>query len=927
MALFDATYFGMPPAEAAFVDPQQRFLLECSVEALEHAGYPSEQQAGRVGVFVGKGTPRYMVDHVLPSADAVRTFGTFTILNGHDKDHAATYVSYKLNLTGPSVSINTSCSTSLVAVHNACQSLHAGECEVALAGGVSFMSTLPCEGYHYHEGHITSPDGYCRAFSDDARGVVFGSGAGIVVLKPLEAALRDGDTIHAVIKGSAINNDGARKVGYTAPSLHGQARAIADAQRKAGVTPDMVGLIEAHGTGTNLGDPVEVGALRQVFGGARADGSTVALGSIKSNIGHLDVAAGVTGLIKAVQALKHAELPPTLHAETPNRKIEFADTPFQVNTALRPWETAGRKRVAGVSSFGVGGTNAHVVLEEAPARIDTAAAGAPALLVLSAKSPAALDGAARKLAQHLTTRRPALADAAFTLQQGRLAHRFRRYVVAESVEHAVAQLSLGIADAPTPAREHEAASVAFLFPGQGAQRHGSGAALYKDSAAFRAAFDQCAELALTFGIGDLRTILWGDGSAALEQTEITQPLMFTLEYALAQHWMALGIRPAALLGHSLGEYVAACLAGVFTLEEALSLVVVRGQLIATLEPGAMLAVSASEEELRPLLARHGCDLAAVNGPLQCVAAGTFSAIDRLREELAQAAVPAQPLQTSHAFHSAMMDSIVETFTACVGATERNAPSIPFVSCVTGDWITAEQAASPEYWGRHLRQTVRFADAVRRLDPDQVDAVLEVGPGRTLSALAVKCGLPPARCIPILAHDAGEAQAMLHAVGRLWSLGAAPDWNTVAQGGRRVPLPTYAWDHQRHWIEYQGRPVPVGTARSGASEQPAAEASAGQPAMNPTEARLAAIWREFLGVERIGVHENFFDLGGDSLTATRVYARIRAEFGVELPRAKLFDLATIKRLYLFIATSKDIDAIEHLSEEELTEFQALIASDA
>ncbi|HZX28247.1 MAG TPA: amino acid adenylation domain-containing protein, partial [Telluria sp.] len=871
MALFDAAYFGMPPVEAAFIDPQQRFLLECAVEALEDAGYPSEQQAGRVGVFVGKGTPRYMVDHVLPNADAVRTFGTFTIMNGHDKDHAATYVSYKLNLTGPSVSVNTSCSTSLVAVHNACQSLREGECEIALAGGVSFMSTLECEGYLYQDGHITSPDGHCRAFSDDARGVVFGSGAGLVVLKPLAAALRDGDTIHAVIKGSAINNDGARKVGYTAPSLHGQARAIAEAQRRAGIAPEAVGLIEAHGTGTNLGDPVEVGALRQVFGGARADGSTVALGSVKSNIGHLDVAAGITGLIKAVQAVKHGQLPPTLHAEVPNRKIDFADTPFQVNSALRPWQTAGQPRIAGVSSFGVGGTNAHVVLQEAPAQEHAHGEEGPALLVLSAKSPSALDAAGRRLAQHLDQRSPALRDVAFTLQQGRIAHRFRRHIVAVNVDHAVAQLSLAAAGAPAEARENEAASVAFLFPGQGAQRHGSSAALYRDSAPFRTAFDQCAELALTFGAGDLRAVLYGDAGALIDQTEITQPLLFALEYALARHWMALGIRPAAMLGHSLGEYVAACLAGVFTLEEALSLVVVRGQLIATLERGAMLAVSATEAELAPLLARHGCDLAAVNGPMQCVAAGSFAAIERLRAELAQAAIPAQQLHTSHAFHSAMMDSIVETFTACVAATERQAPAIPFVSCVTGDWISAEQAASPEYWGRHLRATVRFGDAVRLLNPAQFDAVLEVGPGRTLCALAAKCGLPPARCIPSLAHEGGEAQAILHAAGRLWALGAAPDWKAMSGGGRRIPLPTYAWDHKRHWIEYQGRPAPVPAVRQAEADAGAEAPAPAAAGMNPTEARLAAIWREFLGVEQIGVHDNFFDLGGDSLTATRVYA--------------------------------------------------------
>lgn len=950
LELFDAPFFGFTPREAEIMDPQQRFLLECAVEALESAGYPGERHAGRIGVFVGKGTSRYFLEHVLTRPEIVRTLGLMPVLNLNEKDYAATLVSYKLDLRGPSVNVNTACSTSLVAVHSACQSLLNEECEVALAGGASFVSTLERSGYLYQEGHITSPDGFCRAFSDDAAGCVFGNGVALVVLKPLAAALRDRDTVHAVIKGSAINNDGSLKVGYSAPSVQGQAEVIAAAQARAGVSPGSIQLLEAHGTGTNLGDPIELGALRQVFGGPRADGSRCALGSVKTNIGHLDSAAGATGLIKVVEALKHRQLPPTLHVSVPNRKFDFADSPFHLNTEPAEWPADAGPRRAGVSSFGVGGTNAHVVVEEAPAAVAEALrrrGEGPHLFPLSAKSRVSLRRMAAALADELG-RRPGLhpEDVAFTLQVGRNAHRHRTFVVCDGLADARLQLAEPDLLPPGAAGDGQTPAVAFLLPGQGVQRRGAARELYRAQPAFRRALDRCAEIVRDYTERDLRDWLRGEGEGAdldIDQTAITQPLLFAVEYALARFWESLGVHPAALLGHSLGELVAACLAGVFTLEEALSLVVVRGQLLQSLEPGRMLAVSCGEAQLRGLLEGSGCGLAAVNGPHQCVVAGPGAAVEALERRLAAAEVPSRGLRTSHAFHSPMVEPILDTWEECVAAVRRERPAIPFLSNVTGTWITDEQAVSPAYWARHLRETVRFADGARELLGLAGCALLEVGPGQTLSALMKRAGAPAERVVATLGPDSGpeeEMRTVLGAVGRLWLQGVEIDWAGLHEEREpgRVPLPPYAFERRRYWLERRGlerlgRGAPTEQDAAPWPDAPATEeplepaetrhgrpevGTAYEPPGNEVEARIVEIWRGFLGIAEVGIRDDFFALGGDSLLAARVFAQIKRELGVELPVTKMFELATVRRIALFIATSSDPAAVDELSEEELND---------
>jgi amino acid adenylation domain-containing protein len=953
MDLFDASFFGFTPREAEIMDPQQRFLLECAVEALETSGYASEAHAGRIGVFVGKGTSRYFLEHVLPHPEIIQTLGLMQVLNVNEKDFAATLVSYKLSLTGPSLNINTACSTSLVAVHSACQSLLDGECEIALAGGVSFVSTLKQSGYMYHEGLIASPDGLCRAFSDDANGCVFGNGVGLVVLKPLASALRDRDTIHAVIKGSAINNDGSMKVGYSAPSLHGQAEVIARAQARAGVSPDTIQLVEAHGTGTNLGDPIEFGALRKVFGGARADGSRCALGSLKTNIGHLDSAAGIAGLIKVVEALKHKQVPPTLHVSVPNRKIDFADSPFYLNTEPVEWKSDSRPRRAGVSSFGVGGTNAHVVVEEAPALAERPATGGTQLLPLAAKSPRDLRQAMQELADELG-RRPdlSLEDVAFTLQVGRNGYSYRTYLVCATLADARKELGEGSRLPIVGQNDGQTTSVAFLFPGQGAQQRDSTRELYETQPAFRSALDECAEIVRLYTDKDIRVWLYGQHDASLDihQTAITQPLLFSVEYALARFWGSLGVRPAAMLGHSLGEYAAACIAGVFSLEEVLSLIIVRGQLLQSLEPGRMLAVSCGEAHLRDLLEGSACSLAAVNGSLQCVVSGPGSEVEAMQRRLEAAEISCRVLRTSHAFHSSMVEPILETFEECVAAVKRNRPVIPFISNISGSWITEEQATSPSYWARHLRETVRFGDGARKLLDLGSFVLLEVGPGHGLSTLVKRgAGASPARAVPTFGFDGsqhGERHAVLDAVGKLWLQGVDIDWARLHEGRQpgRVPLPSYAFERKRYWIEKRGGlgriPAPAAEDMGKEPEVKAAAvgeqvdaASYARPTLrteyaapnNEIEAKIVEIWQSYLGIENIGIRDNFFELGGDSLLAARAYAQIKRELDVELPMEKMFELATIRRISLFIATSSDPEAVDALSEEELNDLLAVMES--
>ncbi|HST78329.1 MAG TPA: amino acid adenylation domain-containing protein, partial [Verrucomicrobiae bacterium] len=800
--LFDAAFFGLNPAEGTAMDPQQRLLLECAWEAMESAGYVPRGQ--RIGVFAGAGESHYR-DLLRSDALLARTLGDLQLTIATGKDHIAPRLSYLLDLRGPSVPVNTACSTSLVAVHIACQSLVNGECEMALAGGVSLA---PRSGYLFEENSILSPDGHCRAFDAEAGGTVPGSGAGLVLLKPLDAAVADGDYIHAVIKGSAINNDGTVKVGYTAPSVEGQRRVIADALSRAGVDPHQISYIETHGTGTSLGDPIEIEALRQALADSGAAGSFekfCAIGSVKTNIGHCDSAAGIAGLIKAVLCLKNRTLVPSLHFEKPNPQLDLENSPFYVNTQTSPWEAD--HRFAGVSSFGIGGTNAHVILEEAPAATSLPSSRPWQLLTLSVRSEAALESRKKELIETFSSNpQMLLADAAFTLNAGRETFAVRQSFVCSSNEEAIAALTnKKERHSHTNAREH---SVVFLFPGQGKAYADLGDDLYSNEVVFRDTVDHCSQILLPLIGTDIRQLMFtraGKVDSQIYRPLFWQPALFVIDLALAQLWMSWGIRPAAMIGHSLGEYVAATIAGVLSVEDALKLVVERAFGTEKLEPGAMLAVPASEAQILPYI-KDRVALAAVNGPELCVLAGPVDEIDALQREIPS--LNPIRLEASHAFHSVLVDPIMEPLARAAAKVELRAPRIPYLSNVTGAWMSEADASDPNYWARHLRSTVRFEDSVKAALTLENAVLLEIGPGKVLTDL-VRRTHPQATAMSSLGSDpAGKALAQ--SLGKLWCEGLKLDWKSYYSGEtrQRIPLPTYPFERQRYWVDAATTASPI-----------------------------------------------------------------------------------------------------------------------
>jgi acyl transferase domain-containing protein/acyl carrier protein len=817
---FDAGLFDYSPREAEIMDPQHRVFLECAWEALESAGCDPRTFTGRIGVFAGSTLNTYMIYNVMANRRAFAATGMYQTLLASDKDFLATRVAYKLNLRGPAVTVQTACSTSLTAVHLASQSLLNGECDIALAGGVSVTVPLR-DGYTYEKGGILSADGHCRPFDAAAGGTVASNGAGIVVLRKLDDARAAGNVVDAVILGSAINNDGSLKAGYTAPSVDGQAEVIAEALAVSDVDASTIGYVETHGTGTKLGDPIEVAALTKAYREHTGETGFCGIGSVKSNIGHTDAAAGVTALIKAALVLKHGEIPPSLHVETPNPELSLDTSPFYVCDELRPWPRRdGTPRRVGVSSFGIGGTNAHAVLEEAPEPApSTASARSEQLLVLSGRTTAALTANAARLADHLEANPDTdLADVAFTLATGRGALDVRGSVTAADPAAAVTALR-GIAGRSTVDGK---ARVAFLFPGQGAQYVQMARGLYAGEPAFTAAFDRCADLFAEHDV-DLRSLVFGDDADAerLAQTQYTQPALFAVEYALAQLWTAWGVRPAAMAGHSIGELVAACVAGVFALSDAVRLVAARGRLVAAMPTGSMLSVVLPEAELAGWLTDE-LSLAAVNSTGLCVVSGPAAAIDALAARLSDAGVACRALHTSHAFHSASMAGAVDPFVDVVRSVTLNPPRIPFVSNVTGTWITDEQATDPAYWGRHLREPVRFADAAALLLDDPATVMIEVGPGQTLGTFVRQHArwTDDRAAVASLRHpkeQVADGAYLRRALGAAWSAGVAVDWPAYFAGEERalVRLPGYAFQRQRYWVDPDDRAAgqPVNAPRT------------------------------------------------------------------------------------------------------------------
>jgi amino acid adenylation domain-containing protein len=965
--LFDAGFFGFSPREAEAMDPQQRIFLECAWEALEQAGYDSARTPGMTGVYAASGTNEYLFFHLLPGLADLRNVLQLSI--GNEKDFLATRVSYELDLRGPSLNVQTGCSSGLVAVHLACQALLAWQCDLALAGGVS-LQVPRVPGYLYQPSGILSPDGHCRSFSAEAQGTVPASGAGVVVLKRLADAVADGDTLRAVIKGSALNNDGGGKLGFTAPGIEGQARVIDLAHAAAAVDPRSITYVEGHGSATPLGDPIEVTALTRAFRAGTQDRQFCALGSVKSNIGHTDTAAGLAGLIKTVLALEHGEIPPTVGFDRPNPQIDLAESPFWVNRELIRWVSdeaerplsERRPRRAGVSSFGIGGTNVHVVLEEAP---ETEASGPDRrwdLLVLSACSEAALEAATDRLAAALprgpwkrsdrldrsdrsdgSDRGAAgegrLSDAAWTLQAGRRRFAHRRVLVCLGGDVEAAARALRERDPRRLLEGFDEAGdrpVAFLFPGLGDHYPGMAAGLYRDEPVFRCEIDRAAEVLEPLLGADVRSLIFSAApriagsdlrpmlhrtdplaGSPLARTAIAQPALFALELALARLWMSWGLRPAALLGYSLGEYVAACVAGVLSDEEALRVVAERARLIEELPAGAMLAVALPEEETAPLLGA-GLSVAAVNGPALTVVSGLLEEVERLARTLADRGVAARSLPTMHAFHSRALEPIAGAVRALLAGVRLRAPEIPYVSNATGTWITAEEATDPDAWVAQMLRPVRFGAGLAALWQDPARALLEVGPGQGLGSLALQHPAATAGGIVVSSlrgawEDQPDGAVLLGALGKLWIAGCRVDWAGFHAGARRrrVPLPTYPFERQRYWVgaEPAAPPAPVASAPASRHARPALRTPYVEPATE-LERAVAGLWERLLGIGGIGVHDNFFELGGHSLLGTALVNLAREVLGVDLPLQALFQTPTVAGMTAAVAAARGADAAGH-----------------
>jgi phthiocerol/phenolphthiocerol synthesis type-I polyketide synthase E len=883
---FDAELFGIAPREAQVTDPQQRLFLECAHEALENAGYTQQTAPGPIGVFAGTGANTYLIHNVLGHSDLVANLGPMATLVGNEKDHVATRTAYRLGLHGPAIAIGTSCSTSLVAVHMAVESLLRREADMMLAGGASIR--LPQRsGYLYSPHDIFSPDGHCRAFASDAQGTVPGNGVAVVVLKRLGDAVRDRDTIYAVIKGSAINNDGNRKVGYTAPSVAGQTAVIRAAHAAAGTSPAHTQYVETHGTGTELGDGIEIDALTQAFQNGAQNPGSCALGTLKPNIGHVDSAAGVAGLIKVSLALWHGQLPPAINCAEVAPDLKLDDGPFYINRTLRPWPATEGTPLAAVSAFGVGGTNAHVVLGAAPSVEDNRPdRAAPIVVPVSAHTSNALVELTDRLTNHLRTN-PGIdiRNVAHTLRHGRKAREYRSAaVVTDGTQLRSAT------DFSLPRRSARSASLGFMFTGQGNQHLGMAAGLYREFPVFAAAVDECATNFLAAMGTDIRQLLCDvpaeprQDAAALDGMSLAQPAIFTIEYAMAKLLLSLGLRPKAFVGHSLGEYAATCVAGAMSLSDAAALVAARGQLLDRIPGGAMLAVFADEDTVVPLLPAT-LSLAAVNAPRSVVVTGHATAMPALIEQLDAREISYRQVPVPIAAHSAMLDGSLAEFRAIAQGLDYRPLEIPVISGITGQPISHVDA---DYWTNHLRETVRFADAAAYVLRWRDPLLIEVGPGRTLTNLVheIAAGQPVVALatLPGRNDTADPVVTLMEAVAEAWSAGATVDWTALDpdSSARRIPLPPYPFQRKRLWLDPV---VPAPSATTPAVREPDPDPEpeneqVGDP-VSATQRQVMTVWRDLLGVEEVGPDTNFFAIGGQSLLMVRTIARLKEVTGVAI----------------------------------------------
>lgn len=926
--MFDAGFFGFRPREAESLDPQQRVWFECAWQALEDAGVAPRKYPGKIGVFAGGGyLNTYLLHNICNGRDFIeqlvrlRAVDSFQNIINNDKDFLPTRTSYLFGLTGPSINVQTACSTSLVAVAQAAQSLLVGDSDICLAGGISIQ--LPqVRGYLTQEGGMESPDGHIHVFDANAGGTVFSNGVGAVVLKRLDDAQRDGDHVLAVLDGYGLNNDGDGKASYIAPSVAGQADVIRQAQKMANYTPESISYIEAHGTGTSMGDPIEVEALSKVFREATDEKQYCGIGSIKSNLGHLDSAAGVAGLIKAVLALRHREIPPTINFEKPNPLIDFENSPFYVTKDSVSLQSVDGPLRAGVSSFGVGGTNVHVVIEEAPTveRKHEPAVSAWQLICFSAKSPEALEQKTADLAQFFGKSTESLADIAYSLQTGREDMPHRRFLIAEDKQDAEQVLSaLDPKRMITQKAKDAPEGVVFMFPGQGSQHVNMGRDLYETEAVFRDIVDESAKTLEPLLKLDIRDLLYPaadseEAAERLKSTDIAQPALFIIEYALARLWMHWGVQPTAVVGHSVGEYAAACIAGIMSVEDALTLIAARGALMQAQPRGDMLAVRASADVLRGLLVAE-TTLAAANSPELCVASGTPEAILTLANLCESNNIETTLLHTSHAFHSEMMDGALAPFAKVVKKASLSTPKLPFVSSCTGELLTDEQACDADYWTRQMRDPVLFGDCIGALKEQESQLFLEVGPGTALSSFARQCGKRgEVQAVSSLAHPKDERPAcvqVLDAAGRLWFNSVSCDSTALCslQDPKRIPLPGYPFQRKRHWIE-PPRAAETAAARGQTliPQEVQKSATTMTASTEPAASRLPKV-REYLldmisdlSGEDYAEDEqqlSFIELGFDSLFLTQLSTEIQNKLGVKLRfRRMLEDLTTVDALAAF-----------------------------
>jgi len=943
---FDAEFFGYNAKEAIMMDPQHRLFLESAWSALEDAGCNPDIYPGKVGVFAGCGISGYLF-RILRSMESFDQ-GLQRLFHGNSNDYLSTKVAYKLNLKGPALSIQTACSTSLVAVHTAYQQLISYQTDVSIAGGVS-VKIPQSEGYLYEEGGIFSPDGHCRPFDAKGAGTTFGSGVGTIVMKRLDEALKDGDQIYSIIKGTAVNNDGAQKVGYTAPSAEGQSEVVAEALSMADVSSSDIRYIETHGTGTHMGDPIEVDALKQVF----ENGKKCALGSVKANIGHLNAASGIAGLIKTVMALKNKKIPPLTNFNEINPNIKLDDSSFYINRKLEEWEDEEIPRRAGVSSFGIGGTNAHLILEEAPLTDETFTKQNTHVLPISAKTDAALDQLSEDMQSYLQENNHIkIAEAANTLQSGRKHFQFRRALLMNEHEsdNVDRKQSFEVNNIEHVKAGHEISSIVFTFPGQGSQYSEMSKALYNQEEEYKRHVDYCSDILKPLLNLDLRDVLFpssndiDENHQLLLNTNITQPALFVVQYSLSKLLMKWGIKPKAMIGHSIGEYVAACLAGVFSLEDALRLVTKRGSIVQSIPKGKMVSVFASLDDVKAILPTS-LSIATINSHSNLVIAGDVDNMKHFCEKLDEQDYSYRTLNTSHAFHSFMLDSVLDGFENELKKVSLNTPNIPFISCLTGDYIKPTQATSTEYWRRHLRETVQFQKGIDRLLQEDNHIIVEVGPGRVLSNLISQSPYKTDNHFVLNSlhskhkQNMSDYQLLMKIVSTMWTHGVDIDWEELYKNQvvHKTSLPTYPFKKTSYWLnfdgnhnigkkdsdetnneetEVQGRTMTdkKDSTQDFFHERPDLTTSYVQPE-SELEKQIANIWIDLLGLKEIGVNDNFFEVGGDSLLATQTIARLKELYTINLPIDELLEEPTIRNIAKMVEI-KLIDEIDQLSSEEI-----------